>query len=512
VTEVPRYDLVVIGGGINGAGVARDAAGRGLATLLCEQNDFAGATSSASSKLIHGGLRYLEYYEFRLVAEALAERETLLAIAPHIVWPLEFVLPHERHLRPAWMIRLGLFLYDNLAWRPFAHGHSPTLPKSRSIKLAPEGYGAGLKPEFTHGFAYYDAWVDDARLVVLNARSAADKGAAILPRTRCAAAVRTGECWRVTLRDAPSGRERAVEARALVNATGPWVKSMLDRELATPSPYNVRLVRGSHIVVPRLYAGEHAYILQNPDRRVVFLLPFARDFTAIGTTEVPTGDPDERPACSRAETEYLCAAASRYTRRPVTPADVVATWSGVRPLFDDGRGNVSSVTRDYVLHVDDAGPPLVSVFGGKITTYRKLAEAVLERLVPWFGERRAWTATEPLPGGDFGGASFAELAAAYRSRYPNLSAAWLESLLRRHGTHSAEILGDARTEADLGRHFGGGLYEREVRYLVDREWAQAPEDVLWRRTKCGLRLSPAETAAFGYWFEGRSAGETVAQT
>jgi glycerol-3-phosphate dehydrogenase len=511
LTGVPRYDLVVIGGGINGAGVARDAIGRGLSTLLCEQNDLGWATSSASSKLIHGGLRYLEYYEFRLVAEALAERETLLAIAPHIVWPLEFVLPHERHLRPAWMIRVGLFLYDNLAWRPFAHGHRPSLPRSRSVKLVAKRYGTGLKPEFARGFAYFDAWVDDARLVVLNALSAAEKGAAILPRTRCVAAVRAAESWRVTLRDVSSGQEQTVEARALVNAAGPWVKSVLDRELATPSPYNVRLVRGSHIVVPRLYAGEHAYILQNPDRRVVFLLPFERDFTAIGTTEVPTDDPDERPACSWAETEYLCAAASRYTQRPVTPADVVATWSGVRPLFDDGRGNVSSVTRDYVLHVDDAGPPLVSVFGGKITTYRKLAEAVIERLVPWFGERRVWTATEPLPGGDFGGATFAELSAAYRSRYSRLSAGWLAGLLRRHGTNVAVILGDARTEADLGRHFGGGLYEREARYLVDREWAQAPEDVLWRRTKCGLRLTPAETAAFQSWFEALSVGETVAQ-
>lgn len=504
MSEARRYDLVVIGGGINGAGIARDAAGRGLSTLLCEQADFASATSSASSKLVHGGLRYLEYYEFRLVAEALAERETLLAIAPHIVWPLEFVLPHERHLRPAWMIRLGLFLYDNLAWRPFAHGHRPTLPKSRSVRLTPEHYGTGLKPGFKHGFAYFDAWVDDSRLVVLNVRSAADKGATILPRTRCAGAARTGERWRVTLRDARGARERIVEARALVNATGPWVKSVLDRELATPAPYSVRLVRGSHIIVPRLYAGDHAYILQNPDRRVVFLLPFEREFTAIGTTEVPMDDPDERPACSTAEIEYLCAAANRYAARPVAPGDVMATWSGVRPLFDDGRGNVSSITRDYVLHVDDAGPPVVSVFGGKVTTYRKLAEAVLDRLAPVFGERRAWTAHEPLPGGDFGGAGFVELFAAYRARYPRLSPPWLEGLLRRHGTTGAAILGDARTEADLGRNFGGGLYEREVRHLVGREWAAAAEDVLWRRTKFGLRTSAAEQAALAE-FMGRQA-------
>ncbi|MCZ7565966.1 MAG: glycerol-3-phosphate dehydrogenase [Burkholderiales bacterium] len=495
MSAAPRYDLVVIGGGINGAGIARDAAGRGLSTLLCEQADLGSATSSASSKLVHGGLRYLEYYEFRLVAEALAERETLLAIAPHVVWPLEFVLPHERHLRPAWMIRLGLFLYDNLAWRPFAHGHRSTLPKSRSVRLTPKCYGAGLKPGFERGFAYFDAWVDDARLVVLNARAAADKGATVLPRMRCSGALRSGGHWRVTLRDTRSGRERIVEARALVNAAGPWVKSVLDREIAMPAPYGVRLVRGSHIVVPRMYAGDHAYILQNPDRRVVFLLPFERDFTAIGTTEVPMDDPEEGATCTRAETEYLCAAVNRYAVRPVAPGDVVATWSGVRPLFDDGRGNVSSVTRDYVLHVDAAGAPLVSVFGGKITTYRKLAEAVLDRLAPALGERPSWTANEPLPGGDFDGASFEELTAAYQTRYPRLQPTWLEGLLRRHGTIGAAILGDARTEADLGRHFGGGLYEREVRHLVDREWAVAAEDVLWRRTKFGLRTSAAGQAA-----------------
>ncbi len=500
MTPIERYDLVVIGGGINGAGIARDAAGRGLRTLLCEQNDLGWATSSASSKLVHGGLRYLEHYEFGLVAEALAERETLLAIAPHIVWPLEFVLPHERHLRPRWTIRLGLFLYDYLGRARLAlSGRRSSLPKSRSIRLDANVFGRALRPDFRRGFAYFDAWVDDARLVVLNARSAAEKGAVILPRTRCISGARSGEAWRVELRDVRTGVARAVEARAVVNASGPWVKRLLEGALRTPSRHGVRLVKGSHIVVPRLYAGEHAYILQNADRRVVFLLPFEDAFTVIGTTEVPVNDPDELPECSREETEYLCNAASRYTAQPVTPEQVVGTWSGVRPLFDDGEGNVSSVTRDYTLHLDADGPPLLSVFGGKITTYRALAEAVLERLHPWFGDRRAWTANEPLPGGDFGGAGFTALLESYRQRYPALPAAWLARFLHRHGTCAAEILGASASEADLGRSFGAGLYESEVRYLVEREWASEPEDILWRRTKCGLQMSDTERRALGKW-------------
>jgi len=495
-----RYDLVVIGGGINGAGIARDAAGRGFTTLLCEQNDLGWATSSASSKLVHGGLRYLEHFEFSLVAEALAERETLLAIAPHIVWPLEFVLPHERHLRPRWMIRLGLYLYDHLGRARLAlNGRRSSLPKSRSVSLDADNFGGALNPEFRKGFAYFDAWVDDARLVVLNARSAAEKGAVVLPRTRCISGVRSRGVWRLELRDTRTGVVDSVEARALVNAAGPWVKSVLDETLRTPSRYGVRLVRGSHIVVPRLYAGDHAYILQNPDRRVVFLLPYEDAYTAIGTTEVPVDDPDEVPTSSRAEIVYLCAAASRYTGKPVTPKQVVWTWSGVRPLFDDGRGNVSSVTRDYVLHVDAKGPPLVSVFGGKITTYRTLAEAVLQRLERSLGRRRAWTAREALPGGDFGGANFGELVESYQRRYPALPAQWLTRLLRRHGSCAAEILRNAASEADLGRNFGGGLYERELSYLMEREWATEPDDILWRRTKCGLAMSAAQRGELGDW-------------
>jgi len=500
MTLTERYDLVVIGGGINGVGIARDAAGRGLATLLCEQNDLGWATSSASSKLVHGGLRYLEHYEFGLVAEALAEREALLAIAPHIVWPLQFVLPHERHLRPRWMIQLGLFLYDHLGRvRLAVGGRRSSLPKARSIALDSNAFGHALKPEFQRGFTYFDAWVDDARLVVLNARSAAEKGAVILPRTRCVGGARSGGLWRLELRDSRTGVSHNVEARAVVNAAGPWVKKVLEGALRTASHYGVRLVKGSHIVVPRLYEGRHAYILQNPDRRVVFLLPFEGAYTAIGTTEVPMKDPDRVPACSSAEIAYLCDAASRYTARPVAPEHVVWTWSGVRALFDDGRGNVSSVTRDYVLELDAEGPPLISVFGGKITTYRTLAEMVLQRLGRWLGRGRPWTAGEPLPGGDFGGAGFADVVDSYRRRYPALPAEWLTRLVRRHGTCTAEILGDTASEAELGRNFGGGLYERELRYLIEREWVTEPEDVLWRRTKCGLGMSAAQRGALGDW-------------
>jgi glycerol-3-phosphate dehydrogenase len=500
MTPTERYDLVVIGGGINGTGIARDAAGRGFATLLCEQNDLGWATSSASSKLVHGGLRYLEHFEFGLVAEALAEREALLAIAPHIVWPLEFVLPHERHLRPRWMIRLGLFLYDYLGRARLAlSGRRSSLPKSRSVALEASALGRALKPDFQRGFTYFDAWVDDARLVILNARSAAEKGAVILPRTRCVAGTRSGGVWRLELRDTRTGAVHNVEARAVVNAAGPWAKQVLDHVLRTPSRYGVRLVKGSHIVVPRLYSGDHAYILQNPDGRVVFLLPYEAAYTAIGTTEVPMKDPDRVPTCSSAEIAYLCDAASRYTATPVTREQVVWAWSGVRPLFDDGHGDVSSVTRDYELHLDAEGPPLVSVFGGKITTYRSLAEAVLQRLERWIGRRRTWTADEPLPGGDFGGSGFAEVAESYRRRYPALPAQWLTRLLRRHGTCAAEILGNAASEADLGRDFGGGLYERELRYLIEREWASEPDDILWRRTKCGLGMSAAQRGALGDW-------------
>jgi len=479
------YDIAVIGGGINGAGVARDAAGRGLKVLLAEQNDFASATSSASTKLIHGGLRYLEYYEFRLVSESLAEREVMLRIAPHIIWPLEFVLPHEKHLRPAWMIRSGLFLYDHIGGRT-------SLPKSRGVRLTPEDHGAGLKPEFSRGFAYYDAWVDDARLVVLTLSSARAHGATVLTRTRCTGARREGDIWRVALRDQASGTESEVHARILVNAAGPWVKNLLDRELNIDSPGQVRLVKGSHIVVPRIHDKRYAYILQNPDRRVVFLIPYEREFTLIGTTDVQVSDKDLPAAIAPDEIAYLCAAASRYSARAVTSEQVVWSYSGVRPLYDDGKADPSAITRDYVLLLDAKGPPLLSIFGGKITTYRKLAEQVMEKLARWIPAHPAWTHAEALPGGDFGGRDFARVLAEFRARYLGLDPHWLARLLRRHGTLAGKILDNAKCEADLGENFGGGLYERELAYLIEYEWARSGEDVLWRRTKCGLHMNEAQ--------------------
>ena len=492
-----RCDVAVIGGGVNGCGIARDAAGRGLSVLLAEAGDLAGATSSASTKLIHGGLRYLEYFEFRLVSEALAEREALLRIAPHLVWPLEFVLPHESHLRPAWMIEAGLFLYDHLGGRR-------SLPKSRSVKLDPEGYGAGLKPEFQRGFSYFDCWVDDARLVVLNARSAEQHGARILPRTRCVSARREGGEWRLQLRD-DAEESLEVSARVLVNAAGPWVKSFLEREAGVHSAGQVRLVKGSHIVVPRIHERRHAFILQNPDRRIVFLIPYERQFTLIGTTDVSVDEKalaeGREPRASAEEIAYLCQAASRYTRVPIEPGSVLWSYSGVRALYDDGSKNPAAVTRDYHLMVD-APPgqaPIVSVFGGKITTYRKLAERVLDALGSVFPAAKPWTETEPLPGGNFAG--FDRLFEGLCRRYPHLPGTLIARLARRHGTLAAHVLGAAHSERDLGQSFGGGLYECEARWFIEREWARSAEDILWRRTKCGLQMSVEQRQRFARWME-----------
>lgn len=506
-----RFDLVIIGGGINGAGIARDAAGRGLSVLLAEQHDLAGATSSASTKLIHGGLRYLEHFEFRLVSEALDEREALLGIAPHIIWPLEFVLPHEEHMRPAWLLRAGLFLYDHLGRGAFAlRGGSSSLPRSRAIKLSDEAYGAGLKPEFATGFSYYDCWVDDARLVVLNARSAAARGAQIHTRTRVTRARRVDDNgvagWQVTLQDSGGRQERTVSARVLVNATGPWVKHVLDEELGIQSQAQVRLVKGSHIVVPRIHARKHAFILQNPDRRIIFMIPYEREFTLIGTTDVqvPAGVEGQsvNPVASPPEIAYLCESASRYSAVAITPDQVLWSYSGVRALYDDGKSDPSAVTRDYHLLLDQGksrrDAPLLSVFGGKITTYRRLAEQALKKLEPWFPGTRAWTSTEALPGGDFSSATgdavtgFDALLAKLQAKHPTLAPNYLVRLARRHGTLAADILGKAQHEADLGEHYGGGLYQAELRYLIAHEWAREADDVLWRRTKCGLHMKPSE--------------------
>lgn len=491
------FDLAVVGGGINGAGIARDAAGRGLSVLLVERDDLASATSSASTKLIHGGLRYLEHREFRLVGEALAEREVMLRIAPHLVEPLAFVLPHEPHLRPAWMIRAGLFLYDRLGGRM-------SLPRSSAVSLDGSRWGAGLQPRFRKGFVYADARVDDARLVVANAMSARERGAAIRTRTRFAGAAREDGIWRVSL-EAAGGREE-VTARAIVNAAGPWVAEVLASTDAPPSGASVRHVKGSHIVVPRVHDEEHAYILQNSDQRIVFVIPYQERYSLIGTTDVPV-DAWDAPRISDGETDYLIALANGYLAQPISRADIVWSYSGVRPLYDDGSSDPSAVTRDYVLKVEATdGPPgpgrapVLSIYGGKITTYRKLAEAALADLAPYFpGMKPAWTATAPLPGGDLRNGDRAALLAALCARYPGLPVDLLRPLARRHGTLATDVLGDAASPADLGEDFGAGLTEREVEHLVAHEWAREPDDVLWRRTKCGLAMTSAERErAAGY--------------
>jgi len=482
------YDLLVIGGGINGAGIARDAAGRGLSVVLVEKDDLASHTSSASTKLVHGGLRYLEHYEFRLVAEALAEREVLLRAAPHLIEPLLFVLPHEPHLRPAWMIRTGLFLYDRIGGRM-------SLPKSSGVKLVPEGYGAGLKARFTRGFVYADARVDDARLVVANAIDARARGADIRVRTKLTGARRDNGVWRAMLRD---GQDAASEVtvRAIVNAAGPWVCDVLGELSGVSAGAAVRHVKGSHIVVPRVHDAEHAYILQNADNRIVFVIPYQGRYSLIGTTDVPVDDYAD-PEISRDETRYLLALANNYLARPLDAQDIVWTYSGVRPLYDDGSVDPSAVTRDYVLRTEPAAPdpsraPVLSVFGGKITTYRRLAEAALDALRPFFSSMSApWTQATALPGGDFPGGREALLADLAR-RYDALPASLLRDLAHRHGTRANAVLGDARRVEDLGEAFGANLTEREIRYLQREEWARNADDILWRRTKCGLPMTPRE--------------------
>ena len=488
----PLYDVAVIGGGVNGCGIARDAVGRGWSVFLCEKGDLAGATSSAASKLIHGGLRYLEYYQFRLVREALLERETLWRIAPHIIWPLRFVLPHHKGLRPAWLLRLGLFLYDHLGAREL-------LPATRTLRLDQDPAGAPLKPEYSVGFEYSDCWVEDSRLVVLNARDAANRGAVVAPRTSCVDAKRENGVWRVTLRDELSGETGEIRARSLVNAAGPWVGDVLGSVVGSNAPASVRLVKGSHIVTERLFQHDRCYIFQNGDGRVFFAIPYERDFTLIGTTDLDySGDPGD-VAASEQEVDYLCKAASDYFRAPVTKSQVKWSYSGVRPLFDDGASAAQSATRDYVLKIDSEGegPALLSVFGGKITTYRKLAESALAMLSPHLPPAprpHSWTAKAPLPGGDFPVRGFEALVSATQARYPGFDPGLIRRLVRAYGTLSSEILKDARAQTDLGRDFGAGLTEAELNYLAAKEWAMTAADVVWRRSKLGLRLSAAEIA------------------
>ena len=466
------YDLLVIGGGINGAAIARDAAGRGLAVLLVEQGDLAQGTSSASTKLIHGGLRYLEYGAYRLVRESLHEREAMLAAAPHIIRPMRFILPHLKGMRPWWMIRAGLWLYDLL-------GRGGTLPRSATLRLK----GSALHHDLRRGFAYWDAWVDDARLVVLNAMDAAEHGAEIATRTRLASARREGGRWLANIEDVASGAVRRVSARALVNAAGPWVDEVLRERLGMTHAPRARLIKGSHIVVPRLHDGTDAYLLQQPDGRVVFASPYEQDFTLVGTTDVPVESPAAATIDER-ETAYLCEAVNRYFKAQITPQMVRWSYTGIRALWDDGASEAKAVTRDYVLALDDdGGAPLLTIYGGKITTARALAEAAMNRL-KLGGD--AWTRGKPLPGGDIGG-SFEAFLASARDRCPFVSDATIERMARAYGTRLADVFG-GEDEADSGFE---ELGRAEVDYLVAREWARTTADILWRRTKLGLRLSAA---------------------
>ncbi|KWE29895.1 glycerol-3-phosphate dehydrogenase [Burkholderia cepacia] len=499
MTQPNRYDLLVVGGGINGAGIARDAAGRGLSVLLCEQDDLASHTSSCSTKLIHGGLRYLEYNEFGLVRKALQERETLLRAAPHIMGPLRFVMPHMPNLRPAWLIRLGLFLYDHLAKREL-------LPGSRGIDMRRHAAGAPLIDSIKRGFVYSDGWVDDARLVVLNALDAKERGAEILTRTKLVSAERRGDEWEARLQNA-DGSIRVVHARAIANAAGPWVGELLHGALGRGAHHSVRLVKGSHIVTRRLFDHDHAYIFQNPDKRIIFAIPYEHDFTLIGTTDVEyTSDP-AKVAIDRDETQYLCDSINRYFKRKISPADVHWTYSGVRPLLEDeNAANASAVTRDYRLEMDEgAGAPLLSVFGGKITTFRKLAEEAGDMLSRALGrDAKTWTAGVALPGGDIANAKFDVFAAAFAKRHPWLPAALARRYARAYGTRAERVIDGAKSLADLGTEIAPGIHDAELRYLRDTEWATCAQDVLWRRSKLGLHVAPgtldAVTAAVDVWF------------
>ena len=489
-------DLFIIGGGINGCGIARDAAGRGLRVTLAEKDDLAGATSSASTKLFHGGLRYLEHYEFGLVRKALIEREVLLRAMPHISWPMRFVLPVHRKMRPAWLIRLGLFLYDNLGGREI-------LPGTRTLDLRTAPEGAALRDDLTKAYEYSDCWVEDSRLVVLNARDAEARGARILTRAEVVGARRADDHWEVQV--AHGGTLHTHRARAIVNAGGPWVSEIITGVVRQNSTETVRLVRGSHIVTRKLFDHDKAYFFQGGDGRIIFAIPYETDFTLIGTTDVEhQGDPSQAE-CTPEEAAYLRRFAGEYFKAEIAEEDVVWTYSGVRPLYDDGASSATKATRDYVLSLDaDTGPPLLNVFGGKITTYRKLAEAAWARLAAHFpGAGGDWTAGAPLPGGDFPWDGVEDQVARLQDAYPFLDRRWALRLVRAYGTEAVDVLGGAREAAQLGREFGATLTAAEVDWLVDREYAQTAADVVWRRTKLGLRLSPRQIGDIDLYLEER---------
>ena len=483
----PLYDVLVIGGGINGVGIAMDAAGRGLKVALCEMQDLGGATSSSSSKLIHGGLRYLEYYEFALVQKALHERERLLANAPHIMWPLRFRLPHQSHLRPAWLIRLGLFFYDNLA----PHSH---LAGSRTVRFTEQD---PLQARFIKGFEYSDGWVDDARLVILCATAAQQQGAAILPRQRCVKAERQQQTWLITLEHALTGERSQLRSKALVNATGPWASQIFESVLpGLTTPQQLRLVKGSHIVVPRLHDGDEAYLLQNKDGRIVFVLPYQGQFSLIGTTDVDYEGDASHVAISGEEIEYLCSVVNSYFKQSISASDVVWTYAGVRPLMASAEGSAQQASRDYHFELDAPShqAPLLSILGGKLTTYRLLAEQATNTLSRFFPQAGPpWTHHTVLPGGNF--STPAKLNQALLQDYPWLSAPLRQRFVQSYGTLCHQFLSSAHQLADLGVYFGAGLYQAEVDYLVTQEWAHTADDILWRRTKLGLAFSPAQIAA-----------------
>ncbi len=493
-----HYDVVVVGGGINGAGIARDAAGRGLKVLLVEQGDLANYTSSASTKLVHGGLRYLEYYEFRLVQKALAEREVLMGIAPHIIWPLRFVMPHVKELRPAWMIRMGLFLYDHLGGRK-------KLPGSKGINLQRHYAGQPLDDSLRKAFMYSDCWVQDSRLVVLNCMDVEARGGRVMPRTRCTDAERSGEAWQVELTDALTGGKQTVTARSVVNAAGPWVAKLLSDAMHRDDDKDVHLVKGSHIVVPAMFDHDDSYLFQNTDGRVIFAIPYEQHFTLIGTTDVAyEGNPADATA-SAEEIQYLCDAVNRYFKHDITPADVAWTYSGVRALYDESdEDNVSAVSRDYSLDLDASAAPLLSVFGGKITTYRTLARQAVDRIAPLLGAPISdWTGREALPGGDIPNGDFDTYLRTLRQARPWLPEDMAWRLVRNYGTEVERMLGQAASLDDLGEHFGADCYEAELRYLADHEWAMTAEDAIWRRTKLGLVLDTAQRERVNAWFGGQ---------
>ncbi len=488
-------DLFIIGGGVNGAGIARDAAGRGMSVVLCEKDDLAQGTSSRSGKLVHGGLRYLEYYEFRLVREALIEREVLLESAPHIIWPMRFVLPHSSSDRPAWLVRLGLFLYDHLGGRK-------RLPGTRTLNLRTAPEGAPIKADYRKAFEYSDCWVDDARLVLLNALDAKQRGARVYTRTACTSVRRNGDLWNIEMTESGTGRRTELTARCVVNTAGPWVNDVIGRIAGLNSRRNVRLVKGSHIIVPKFWEGRQAYLVQNPDKRVIFINPYENDLALIGTTDIPYDGRPEDVKADAAEIAYLIKSVNRYFKQQLAESDIIHSFSGVRPLYDDNAENPSAVTRDYIFEVDaaDGKAPLLSVFGGKITTFRKLSEHALEKIRPFFPAMKpGWTSKGILPGGDMREADFDQFLGDLKAKYRWLPADLAKHYARLYGTRAHDLLGNAASLDDLGASFGKLLREREARFLIETEWAQTPQDILERRTKHGLHMTQSEREAFASW-------------